>query len=60
MNSRCLPLIPEGKVKSIPGVLLGVHIFGVFANGMITQIMEDPYGCRKECSSVFFRPWSPK
>ncbi len=42
------------------GVLVGVYILGVVVNGAIIQYREDPYGCRKESSNVFFCPWNPE
>ena len=47
-------------MKTLLGVLVGVYIFGVFVNGAIIQYREDPYGCRKESSNVFYCPWSPE
>ena len=47
-------------MRAFLGVLVGVYIFGVFVNGAIIQYREDPYGCRKESSNVFYCPWSPE
>jgi len=47
-------------VRAFLGVLVGGYILGVFVNGAIIQYREDPYGCRKESSNVFFCPWNPE
>ena len=47
-------------MRAFLGVLVGVYIFGVLVNGAIIQYREDPYGCRRESSIVFFCPWTPE
>ena len=47
-------------MRAFLGVIVGVYIFGVLVNGAIIQYREDPYGCRKESSNVFFCPWTPE
>ncbi len=47
-------------MKTLLGILVGVYILGVFANGAIIQYVEDPFGCRQGDESFFVCPWSPE